>query len=125
MIQTKFEFRQEPTFRLNEKKEQMIKRHIVDYIKIFRTKKQILNYLNEWGYEVDERLLRIYIRDLIFEGMPIISECFDKQKGYKIESDVKKLQNNAERLKKRAIKIMERAQKLEKIILELQNKKLF
>jgi len=105
--------------------ENSIKKLILYYIRDWHTKNEIVSYLEQNNFAVNERQLRKIIRDLIFAGMPITSESKGKLRGYKLETDPRKLYNNAERLKRRAIKIMERAAKLEKIISDIRDGKLF
>jgi len=111
---------------LQTKTESNLNKQIINYIKEgFKTKYEIIYYLKSYGYNLEDRQLRKIIRDLVLNGIPIISESRGKDKGYKLELDTHKLYNNAERLKHRAIKIMERAAKLEKIISDIQDGKLF
>lgn len=94
---------------------------ILYYCSNFITKENLIDKLRENNIIIDERTLRNEIRKMVLQGYTIISECVEKQKGYKVEKDINKIMNNAERLKKRGVKIIERAEKLKRIAIDLQS----
>jgi len=98
---------------------------ILFYMTDFITLENLILNLSRDGVSIDNRTLRNEIRNLVMEGYPVISECINRKKGYKIEKDINKIINNAERLKKRGIKIIERAEKLKQIALKMQQPNLF